>query len=168
MKLSAAISSIIALAAATEYTIPVTNDVGLVYTNMNCGTTPCSQTNIFGQPTYTAFLGNRDYRRILMSFSLADVDPSSITSCTLKLPPTEDTSYTLSVSPVMAAYDARTVTPVTAPMTGSPIAQAAAPSELDVTSACKEAADGTVKLALDARGGPVTYLSGVATLVVNA
>ncbi|KAJ2657873.1 hypothetical protein IW148_004969 [Coemansia sp. RSA 1199] len=170
MKLSAVFSSILAISAvsATDYTVPVTNDVGLVYTNMLCGTTPCSQTNLYGQPTYTAFMGNRDFRRILMSFSLADanIDPSSVSSCTLQLPLTAD-GVMLSASPV-TAYDAKTVTPATAPASGSAIAQVTGTGELDITSACQNAVNGVVSVVLDARGGPITIPAGASMLMVDA
>ncbi|KAJ2143658.1 hypothetical protein IW136_001601 [Coemansia sp. RSA 678] len=168
MKLSAAISSLLAIVAvsASDYSIPVTNDVGLVYTNMLCGTTPCSQTNLYGQPTYTAFLGNRDYRRILMSFPLGNVDPSSVSSCTLQLPVAAD-GVVLSASTV-SAYDAKTVTPATAPMSGNVVGQASGVGELDITSACQNAVDGMVSVVVDARGGPVTIPAGASTLRVSA
>ncbi|KAJ2497680.1 hypothetical protein GGH96_004919 [Coemansia sp. RSA 1972] len=168
MKLSTAISSILAIAAvsATDYSVPVTNDVGLVYTNMLCGTTPCSQTNLYGQPTYTAFMGNRDYRRILMSFPLGNIDPSSVSSCTLQLPVAAD-GVVLSASSV-AAYDAKTVTPATAPISGSMVGQSTDTGDLDITSACQNAVDGVVSVVIDSRGGPVTIPAGASTLMVSA
>ncbi|KAJ2731967.1 hypothetical protein H4R23_002945 [Coemansia sp. Cherry 401B] len=178
MKLFAAISAVAAIATAAETTLPVTNDVGLIYTNLLCGTNPCSQSNLSGLSTYTAYLGNRDFRRILMSFSLGEIDPSSITSCQLQLPqpvPAPNnvaSTYTLGVSPVTGEYDAKTVTPVTAPPTGSAIARAAnsdqeIPGPIDVTSACQNALNGNVGLALDSSGSPVTFSAGTATLIVS-
>ncbi|KAJ2478573.1 hypothetical protein IWW56_003632 [Coemansia sp. RSA 2131] len=170
MKLSAVFSSILAISAvsATDYSVPVTNDVGLVYTNMLCGTTPCSQTNLYGQPSYTAFMGNRDYRRILMSFSLADanIDPSSVSSCSLQFPQTAD-SVTWAVSPV-AGYDAKTVTPATAPMMSNGAAQATGTGKVDITGACQNAVNGVVSVMVDAYGGPVTIPAGASMLMVDA
>ncbi|KAJ1812004.1 hypothetical protein IWW57_001937 [Coemansia sp. S610] len=169
MKLSFAISAFAAAAAATNYMVPISKDAGLVYTNMMCGTTPCGDTNLSNQSTYTAFLGNRDFRRILMSYSLpSDVtDMSTIQSCTLMLPQPVSTSgtgsfYSLSVSPLVGDYDANTVTPRTAPPAGASIAQFSStdnlmPPSIDVTAACKDAVGGNVGLMLDSYAGPVTF-----------
>ncbi|KAJ1912172.1 hypothetical protein GGI09_000186 [Coemansia sp. S100] len=169
MKLSFAITAFAAAAAATNYMVPISKDAGLVYTNMMCGTTPCSDTNLSNQPTYTAFLGNRDFRRILMSYTLpSDVsDMSTIQSCTLMLPQPVSSSgagsfYSLSISPLTGDYDASTVTPRTAPPAGPSIAQFSStdnlmPPTIDVTDACKAAVGGNVGLMLDSYGGPVTF-----------
>ncbi|KAJ2502838.1 hypothetical protein GGH96_000708, partial [Coemansia sp. RSA 1972] len=150
--------------SAADYFIPVNNDVGLVYTNMHCGTTPCSQTNLYGQPTYTAFLGNRDYRRILMSFSLAN---HNIDACTLQFPQTAN-GMTVSVSRVLSKYNAKTVTPATAPITGGIIAQATNTKKINITRACQAAINGVVRIIVDARGGPFTIPSGASMLMINA
>ncbi|KAJ2819960.1 hypothetical protein FBU31_005367 [Coemansia sp. 'formosensis'] len=169
MKLSFAISAFAAAASAMNYMVPLSKDAGLVYTNMMCGTTPCSDTNLSNQPTYTAFLGNRDFRRILMSYTLpSDVtDMSSIESCTLMLPQPVSSSgtgsfYSLSISPLTGDYDASTVTPRTAPPSSPSIAQFSStdnlmPPTIDITSACKAAVGGNVGLMLDSYGGPVTF-----------
>ncbi|KAI9505324.1 hypothetical protein GGI25_003648 [Coemansia spiralis] len=171
MKIFAVTAALVALVSAETYSAPVTNDVGLVYSNLMCGSTTCPTTNLSGQSQYTAFLGNRDYRRILMSFDLpADAtDTSRIASCTLMLPQpitsgTNPSSYTLRVSPVTSQYDAKTVAPVTAPKTGDTIATATnmdnvAPAMMDITDACKSAINGQVGIVLDSSGGPVTFPS---------
>ncbi|KAJ2877925.1 hypothetical protein IWW38_006452 [Coemansia aciculifera] len=169
MKLTLALATFAAAAAAANYMMPLSKDAGLVYTNMMCGTTPCGTTNLSNQPTYTAFLGNRDFRRILMSYSMpSDVtDMSSIESCTLMLPQPVTSSgsgsfYSLSISPLMGDYDASTVTPKSAPPAGPSIAQYSStdnlmPPSVDVTDACKAAVNGNVGLMIDSYGGPVTF-----------
>ncbi|KAJ2001598.1 hypothetical protein GGI04_003673 [Coemansia thaxteri] len=169
MKLTIAIPFFAAAVAAMDYMVPLSKDAGLVYTNMMCGSTPCSTTNLSDKTSYTAFLGNRDFRRILMSYAMpSDItDMSNIESCTLMMPQPMSSgaggsSYMLSVSPLLADYDASTVTPMTAPMSGSTIAQFTSadnvmPPSVDITDACKAAVNGNVGLVLDSYGGPVTF-----------
>ncbi|KAJ2459603.1 hypothetical protein GGF42_001371 [Coemansia sp. RSA 2424] len=169
MKLSFAISAFAAAAAANNYMVPISKDAGLIFTNMMCGTTPCSDTNLSNQPTYTAFLGNRDFRRILMSYAMPSeiTDASSIQSCTLMLPQPVSSSgsgsfYSLSISPLTADYDPNTVTPRTSPASGPSIAQFSStdnlmPPSVDVTDACMAAVGGNIGMMLDAYGGPVTF-----------
>ncbi|KAJ2160726.1 hypothetical protein GGF46_002027 [Coemansia sp. RSA 552] len=171
MKLLAVFSSLAAVALAAHFSVPVSNDVGLVYTNILCGDYPCGITNLSGQKSYMAFSGNRDIRRILMSFSVPDdVDEESITSCKLRMPQpiTSDnaskSSYVLAVYPVTEEYDAKTVTPITAPPIGDIIGSTkatddVAPLEIDVTDACKNLINGNVQLLISASGGPVNFSS---------
>ncbi|KAJ2518577.1 hypothetical protein GGI11_002762 [Coemansia sp. RSA 2049] len=172
MKILAAIGTIASLAMAAEYSVPVTNDVGIIYTPMLCGNTQCPITNLSGMPQYMAYSGNRDLRNILMGFDLpskiSNVD--DIESCYLELPKpitssnVAPSSYKLTVSPVTSSYDARTVTASTAPTRGSSIAantymDNVAPGPIDVTEACKNPVKGQVAFSLGSSGSPVSFPS---------
>ncbi|KAJ1663924.1 hypothetical protein IW140_003813 [Coemansia sp. RSA 1813] len=172
MKIFAAVSAIATLAAAAEYSVPATNDVGIIYTSMLCGKTNCPITNLSGMPQYMAYNGNRDIRNILMGFDLPEdvSDTADIESCMLELPKpitsasVSPSSYTLTVSPVTSAYDAKTVTAATAPKRGPAIATETfmddvAPNSIDITEACKNPVNGQVAVSLNSIGSPVTFPS---------
>ncbi|KAJ2497679.1 hypothetical protein GGH96_004918 [Coemansia sp. RSA 1972] len=170
MKLFAAISSILAISAvsAKNYTLPVFNDVGLIYTDKLCGTTPCKETNLYVQPSYTAHEGNNDDSRILMSFSLVDkkINPSSVSSCMLEFPMSTEGSV-LRISSVTSAYDAMTVTPDTAPTTGSVIAEKFGTTKIEITEACKTTENGVVSVMVNAYGMPFHISAGATRLAVS-
>ncbi|KAJ1642586.1 hypothetical protein J3B02_004196 [Coemansia erecta] len=173
MKFFAAIVSLVAASAAgakTTHTAPLNKDVGLVYTNMKCGSDPCSQTNLHGQTSYMAYLGNKDFRRIIMGFEMPkNIDQSKIKSCSLMMPASLQAGstanyYNLIVRPLNSDFDAETVTPMTAPGAGDVIGQTTAndgtpPPPIDVTSACRNPNDGIVDLAIDATGAPAQFPS---------
>ncbi|KAJ2548233.1 hypothetical protein EV175_004908 [Coemansia sp. RSA 1933] len=172
MKIATAFIATATFAAAAEYSVPVTNDVGIIYTPMQCGNTNCPETNLSGMPQYMAYNGNRDLRNILMGFDLPKdaSDTSKIESCSLELPKpitsssVNPSSYTLTVSPVTSAYNAKTVTAVTAPNRGSAIATETfmddvAPKAIDITEACKNPVNGQVAVSLNSMGSPVTFPS---------
>ncbi|KAJ2845371.1 hypothetical protein GGI22_006581, partial [Coemansia erecta] len=172
MKILTATIAFAAFVAAADYTVHVTNDVGIIYTPMLCGNTNCPETNLSGKLQYMAYSGNRDMRNILMGFDLPKgaSDPKEIGSCTLELPKPITSSnappswYTLTVSPITSAYDAKTVTAATAPRRGSAIATETstddvAPKAIDVTEACKHPINGQVALSLSSIGSPVTFPS---------
>ncbi|KAJ1723253.1 hypothetical protein LPJ53_002418 [Coemansia erecta] len=174
MKIATAFVSLLAVAAAATtsktYSVPLEKDAGLIYTAMMCGDKVCSQSNLAGQTSYTAFLGNRDFRRILMGFKKPDsVDQTKITSCMLMLPASTSSSsspsyYNLIVRSLNSDFDPDTVTPQNAPVAGDVIGQTTAndgtpPPSIDVTSACRNMNNGMIDLGIDATSGPATFPS---------
>ncbi|KAJ2634876.1 hypothetical protein GGF40_003939 [Coemansia sp. RSA 1286] len=172
MKFFAAIVGLVAssVAATTTYTAPLTKDAGLIYTPMMCGSTVCSNTNLNGQTSYMSFLGNRDFRRILMGFEMPkDVDQGKIKSCMLMMPASFSSGsnvnyYNMIVRQTTSDFDPKTVTPMTAPAAGDVIGQTTAndgtpPPPIDVTSACRSPNNGMVDLTIDATGAPAQFPS---------
>ncbi|KAJ1827500.1 hypothetical protein LPJ73_008761 [Coemansia sp. RSA 2703] len=174
MKLTTTLVSLIAIATAATatktYNVPLDKDAGLIYTNMKCGDKACSDTNLAGQTSYTAFLGNKDFRRILLGFKKPDsVDQTKIKSCMLMLPASTSSSsspsyYNLIVRSLGSDFDPNTVTPKNAPVAGDVIGQTTAndgtpPPSIDVTSACRNMNNGMIDLGIDATSGPATFPS---------
>ncbi|KAJ1934430.1 hypothetical protein GGF37_006366 [Kickxella alabastrina] len=171
MKTFAAILTLVALSSAAQYSVSIDKDAGLVYTNTKCGKNYCIDSNFNGLHTYTAFNGNEHFLRILMSFNFPSgiKNASDIEECVLALPKPVTKSpnthyYNLFVRKLDADFSASNVTARNAPKAGEVINQTTgdnknAPPRINITAACKAAANRKLGLVIDASGTPVTIKS---------
>ncbi|KAJ2002775.1 hypothetical protein GGI04_001543 [Coemansia thaxteri] len=159
-----------AMVAVTD--VGASKDATVVYTLAQCGDTPCTLINHGMEPTLSASLQDGEASRILLGFTLPPgTTADGIASCQLQMQrPVQGPSeqYTLTASEALGDWDQITVNGITDLPTGKTVGSVqsignARPEPIDVTDACKDAADagngGAFSLWVDSSGPAVMFPS---------